>query len=79
MTTEKINNVESFRRVKCSLSSGASDFVDTREQEIFSSLGPKNSEGFRCKMCGRLLAKKNCKGAIAGEIKCPRCGAINEI
>lgn len=33
---------------------------------------------FRCKYCNKLLAKANSEGEIAGEIKCPRCGAINE-
>lgn len=35
--------------------------------------------GFRCKACNRLLAKKNHSDIIAGEIKCPRCEAGNEI
>ncbi len=33
----------------------------------------------RCSECGKLLAKANRRGLLAAEIKCPRCGAINEI
>ena len=33
---------------------------------------------FRCESCNKLLAKGNQAGFLAGEIKCPRCGAINE-
>lgn len=33
---------------------------------------------FRCDGCAKLLARANKRGAIAGEIKCPRCGRINE-
>jgi phage FluMu protein Com len=32
---------------------------------------------FRC-LCGKLLAKSNNKGQLACEIKCPKCGTINE-
>lgn len=35
---------------------------------------------FRCKGkgCGRLLAKGNDDGFLAGRIKCPKCGEMNE-
>lgn len=33
---------------------------------------------FRCKECGKLLAKGNGSGFLAGSIKCPRCGEMNE-
>ena len=32
----------------------------------------------RCLACNKLLAKTNNSGVVAGEIKCPRCGVINE-
>lgn len=31
-----------------------------------------------CVQCNKLLAKPNAQGETAGEIKCPRCGHINE-
>jgi phage FluMu protein Com len=31
----------------------------------------------RCLTCGKLLAKFNSNGLLAGEIKCPRCGKLN--
>lgn len=34
---------------------------------------------FVCCACNKLLAKSNKLGAVAGEIKCPRCGHINEV
>ena len=34
---------------------------------------------FICRECNKLLAKPNKSGAVAGEIKCPRCGHINEV
>lgn len=33
---------------------------------------------FRCSKCNKLLAKPNKNGKIEGEIKCLRCGTINE-
>ena len=36
-------------------------------------------EVLRCLHCGKLLAKINTKGILACEIKCPRCGKINEV
>lgn len=33
----------------------------------------------RCLECNRLLAKANGCGALAAEIKCTRCGAMNEV
>ncbi len=33
---------------------------------------------FRCKNCGKLLAKENSNGDIAANIKCPKCGEMNE-
>jgi phage FluMu protein Com len=33
---------------------------------------------FRCRKCNKLLAKSNKGGEIKGQIKCPRCGTINE-
>lgn len=33
---------------------------------------------FRCVNCNKLLARKNKEGNVAGQIKCSRCGAINE-
>tara|TARA_R100001086_G_scaffold91957_1_gene45566 strand:+ start:495 stop:671 length:177 start_codon:yes stop_codon:yes gene_type:complete len=33
----------------------------------------------RCLKCGKLLAKINSNGVLAGQIKCPRCGAMNEV
>ena len=38
-----------------------------------------NINEFRCLHCGKLLAKINTKGILACEIKCPRCGKINEV
>lgn len=34
---------------------------------------------FRCILCGKLLAKSNGRGVLAAEIKCPRCGELNEV
>jgi DNA-directed RNA polymerase subunit RPC12/RpoP len=31
----------------------------------------------RCLTCGKLLAKFNSNGLLAAEIKCPRCGHLN--
>ena len=36
-------------------------------------------EDFRCSECHKLLAKSNGQGALAAEIKCPRCGGMNTI
>ncbi len=33
---------------------------------------------FRCSKCDKLLAKSNSNGKIEAEIKCIRCGTINE-
>ena len=33
---------------------------------------------FRCSDCNKLLAKSNGRGGLAAEIKCPRCGMMNE-
>ncbi len=33
----------------------------------------------RCAKCNKLLAKPNIKGKIAAQVKCPRCGTVNEI
>jgi uncharacterized C2H2 Zn-finger protein len=41
----------------------------------------KNNKGkiqFRCKECNKLLANSNKDGKIEAEIKCVRCGMINE-
>ncbi|MDH4220774.1 MAG: Com family DNA-binding transcriptional regulator [Candidatus Aminicenantes bacterium] len=40
---------------------------------------PEKYSAFRCNSCNKLLAKENMEGKIAGQIKCPRCGTINEI
>jgi phage FluMu protein Com len=32
----------------------------------------------RCWKCGKLLAKSNKDGELKAEIKCPRCGTMNE-
>tara|TARA_Y100001938_G_C8097470_1_gene439119 strand:- start:1907 stop:2083 length:177 start_codon:yes stop_codon:yes gene_type:complete len=37
------------------------------------------NNAFRCLKCNKLLAKINSKGLLAGQIKCPRCGQINEV
>jgi hypothetical protein len=37
------------------------------------------TEEFRCFNCNKLLARKNKEGIIAGEIKCARCGVMNEM
>lgn len=34
---------------------------------------------FRCEGCNKLLAKSNGRGSLAAEIKCSRCGALNEV
>ena len=33
---------------------------------------------FRCVACNKLLARGNAMDMLAAEIKCPRCGLINE-
>ena len=33
---------------------------------------------WRCSNCNKLLAKTNSSGIIAGEVKCSRCGWMNE-
>lgn len=34
---------------------------------------------FRCYGCRKLLAKSNERGMLAAEIKCTRCGVMNEV
>ena len=38
----------------------------------------KEQKQFRCSFCNKLLAKSNSNGKIEVEIKCVKCGTINE-
>ena len=53
----------------------------TREALARTVLTSTAIEGvhLRCAECNRLLAKANAAGRLAAEIKCTRCGAMNEI
>jgi len=50
------------------------------EHEIrcFNIISDKRDKRFGLQ-CNRLLLKTNSKGRAAGQIKCPRCGALYEI
>ena len=53
----------------------------TREsfaQNVLSSIAIEGVY-LRCSDCNKLLAKANAAGLLAAEIKCTRCGAMNEV
>jgi hypothetical protein len=50
----------------------------SKKQPDYSS-SALTSEEFRCIKCNKLLARKNMEGKISGQIKCTRCGTVNEI
>lgn len=52
--------------------------VNSYHQTETTSIMVILEQQFRCEVCNKLLAKPNQNGIIAGEIKCPRCGHINE-
>ena len=49
-----------------------------KEIRCFNIISDKRDKRFGLK-CNRLLLKTNSKGRVAGQIKCPRCGALYEI
>jgi hypothetical protein len=52
---------------------------DIHKKEILVLKQKEGNVDFRCYLCYKLLAKENAAGKIAGSIKCPRCGKMNEI
>jgi len=71
MAAKKADKVKFIDDVLLEPVSRRDDF-DREEKEISTSQ-------LRCAKCKKLLAKPNVKGKIAAQIKCPRCGTINEI
>ncbi|MDH5767985.1 MAG: Com family DNA-binding transcriptional regulator [Nitrospirota bacterium] len=72
MVDKKANKIRFIENVLLKHASRRDDF--DKEGKI-SILKPY----LRCTQCNKLLAKPNVKGKIAAQIKCPRCGTVNEI
>jgi len=53
-------------------------FVNSKRNIIYDGINRYYEIQFRCGQCDKLLAKENANKQIAGQIKCPRCGIMNE-
>ena len=72
MVDKKANKIRFIENVLLKHVSRRDDFDKEGKISISTS-------HFRCAQCNKLLAKPNVKGKIAAQIKCPRCGTVNEI
>ena len=53
-------------------------YVNSRKNIVYDNKNRYYEIQFRCGQCDKLLAKENANKQIAGQIKCPRCGVMNE-
>ncbi|MEW6569802.1 MAG: Com family DNA-binding transcriptional regulator [Nitrospirota bacterium] len=54
------------------------ELITQEKKQRNSNVRTEGKRQFRCQKCNKLLAEENGKGRIAGLIKCPRCGYMNE-